>query len=82
MTTLLSVGNSEGTRRCDARCYNAQHSGCDCICRGKNHGAGLERTSENTRALAEVWIDRYAADRGISRDQLKAELGIPQEPLL
>lgn len=82
MTTLLSVGNSEGTRRCDARCYNAQHAGCDCICRGKNHGVGLARAQENTRELAEVWLDRYAAARGITRDQLKAEIGIPQEPLL
>jgi hypothetical protein len=50
--TLLSVSNSEGTRRCDARCYNAQHPGCDCICQGRNHGVGLARAIEHTRDFA------------------------------
>lgn len=40
MTTVLSVGNSEGERRCDARCHDARFPGCDCVCGGKYHGAG------------------------------------------
>lgn len=35
-------------RRCDARCYNATHGRCSCICGGENHGVGLERALANT----------------------------------
>lgn len=62
MTTLIAVYNSDGcVGRCDARCYNATHPECDCICGGKNHGAGLKQAAENTRELAEQWIEEYAA---------------------
>ena len=41
---LIEVWNSEGlVGRCDARCYNAKEVHCECICGGKNHGAGLQR---------------------------------------
>lgn len=40
MTAILSVGNSEGTRRCDARCHQATEPDCDCICGGRYHGCG------------------------------------------
>lgn len=67
MTTLLSVHNSEGcVGRCDARCYNAVGDVCDCICGGKNHGAGLERAMDNTRDWAEGWIEVYAAQAGLT----------------
>lgn len=38
MTTIMSVGNSEGSRSCDATCHNASRPNCDCICRGRYHG--------------------------------------------
>lgn len=38
MTTIMSVGNSEGSRSCDASCHNATGPDCDCICRGRYHG--------------------------------------------
>lgn len=63
MTTLIAVYNSEGlVGRCDARCYNATGPECDCICGGKNHGAGLKKAVENTRELAESWLEKYAAE--------------------
>jgi hypothetical protein len=37
------------TRRCDARCYNAKGGKCDCICRGKNHCAGVQKALANVR---------------------------------
>jgi len=40
MTTLIIAGNSNGTRRCDARCHNAASVDCDCVCGGRYHGAG------------------------------------------
>ena len=60
MTTLISAHNSDGCiGRCDAKCYDAQEPRCDCICGGRNHGAGKAAAMENTRELAEEWIDRY-----------------------
>jgi hypothetical protein len=46
MVTLLSVGNSEGERRCDARCHQATEPDCDCICGGRYHGCGLAQARE------------------------------------
>lgn len=65
--TLIEVRNSDGVvGRCDAKCYNAEHPHCDCICGGKNHGAGRQRAIENTRELAEQWIEEYAARLGLA----------------
>lgn len=62
MTTLIAVYDSSGCiGRCDARCYNATCTQCDCICGGKNHGAGIQQAMENTRELAESWIEAYKA---------------------
>ena len=41
MTTLLTTGFGQNTRRCDAKCYNAHGEECECICEGMNHGVGL-----------------------------------------
>lgn len=49
MTTVIEVGNSEGSRRCDAKCYDAKGSECECICGGANHGAGYLGAIENNR---------------------------------
>jgi len=62
MATLLSVHNSEGcVGRCDARCYEARHRRCDCVCSGANHGAGLQKAQANMTAFAENWIERWQA---------------------
>ncbi|MBA7594292.1 hypothetical protein ES703_01232 [subsurface metagenome] len=50
MATIMSWGNSSGTRgRCDARCHNAKHPKCVCMCGGRFHGSanqpgGVEQT--------------------------------------
>ncbi len=51
--TLLEQRSGDGTLvgRCDARCYNADGPDCDCICGGRNHGAGLEQALEETREM-------------------------------
>lgn len=60
MTTMIAAYNSDGCiGRCDAKCYEAQHPDCTCICGGKNHGAGQKKALENTRELAEQWMDAY-----------------------
>ncbi|MBT3392108.1 MAG: hypothetical protein HN413_17050 [Chloroflexi bacterium] len=61
MTTLISFSSSSGAQsRCDARCYEARHKNCACICGGRNHGAGLDQAIENTRELAEQMVEEYA----------------------
>lgn len=59
MTTLMSWGNSDGTKgRCDAKCYCAESPFCDCMCAGKNHGVGLRQAVENTRVHAEDLLEK------------------------
>ena len=66
MTTLIAVYNSDGcVGRCDAKCYDAKHPNCDCICGGKNHGAGKQVAMDNTREWAESWISEYAKRQGL-----------------
>lgn len=54
--TLITVGNSEEiVGRCDAKCYNAKHEKCTCVCSGRNHGVGLARAIANVDEIAEEW---------------------------
>jgi len=65
---LISVYNSGGlVGRCDARCYDATSpaSACECICGGKNHGAGQSKAEDNTRQYAEQWLERYTEQKGL-----------------
>lgn len=59
--TLIEVRNSEGVvGRCNALCYEATTPDCQCVCGGANHGAGQQRAMDNTRQMAENWIEEYA----------------------
>jgi hypothetical protein len=40
MTAITLRYGSGETHRCDAKCHNATHPECDCICAGVLHGAG------------------------------------------
>lgn len=58
--TLISYASSGGDKgRCDARCYNATHDHCECICGGKNHRKGLAVASAQTAEWAQSWLDAY-----------------------
>lgn len=62
MTTLIAVYNSDGcVGRCDARCYDAADEACECICGGTNHGAGKQQALDNTREMAEAWVEQARA---------------------
>lgn len=61
MTTLISVGNSEGGE-------------CDCVCGGRNHGVGLKAAVDNTRELGERWLGAIAEREGRTVAELKASL--------
>jgi hypothetical protein len=72
VTTLIHVGNSEGTvGRCDAKCYEAHGGECSCICGGINHGKGLEEARENTLALAKEQIEAIQARGGYIADEIR-----------
>jgi hypothetical protein len=66
MTTLIAVYTSSGcVGRCDAKCYSAEGgTPCDCICQGKNHGAGRQQALDNTRELARQWVHAAEVKQG------------------
>jgi predicted RNase H-like HicB family nuclease len=77
----MAVYNSEGCQgRCDAKCYKAQEEECDCICGGRNHADGKEQALDNTRELAELWLEQARAS---GQDITHAELAVTaqHEPL-
>lgn len=74
MTALITVSNSQGVvGRCDAKCYNATGPDCDCICGGKNHGAGLDIAQENANehCLGERRLEDWARKHGMDPARLK-----------
>ena len=65
MTTVISVYNSEGcVGRCDARCHDAKHADCTCICGGANHGVGGYQAQVNAWEHATEWIENYVETNG------------------
>lgn len=61
MTTLIAAYDDNGCNgRCDAKCYNAKHPECTCICCGENHGKGLEQAIGNTNQMAAEWIKQWS----------------------
>lgn len=72
MATLLSEPTAKGTRRCDARCYNARLPECRCCCGGKFHGQGLARAIEQGRA--------WAAEHGVELPAVQTELDYGTDP--
>ena len=72
MPTLMTVGNGEGERRCDAKCYEATNSKCTCICGGMNHGVGLKRAQDNTLQVAE----KICVEHGIQIAPQQIGLGV------
>lgn len=77
MTTLLIVGNSEGSRRCDAKCHDATEPDCDCVCGGRYHGRGSEGALH--RIHADVTEGRFGAELAHLAEQLTPEAA--QQPL-
>jgi len=80
--TLIAVYNSDGcVGRCDARCYEAVEPSCDCICGGRNHGAGLQQASDNTHELAEAWIEEYAKKNELGESPFWEVLKVAREQM-
>ena len=74
MSTLIAACNSDGCQdRCDAKCYDAQEPDCDCSCGGRNHGAGKQQAIDNTREMAESWLEQARTN---GQDITRAELAV------
>jgi hypothetical protein len=74
VVTLISYHNSSGEEgRCDAKCYNAEHPDCDCICGGRNQSAGREQALDNTRELGEQWLDHARQSGQVTAGHLSNE---------
>ncbi len=80
MATLIAVYGSEGcVGRCDARCYEAQDRRCDCICGGRNHGAGLQRALASTVELVQQRRELWERMRLMGGERLVIEPELPLE---
>jgi len=56
MTTLIQAPYSSGSSaRCDAKCYNAKHEKCKCICSGLNHGVGQKHAAKNSLEIKHLY---------------------------
>jgi len=65
MVMLMEVHTSRGLiGRCDAKCYNALHGKCICVCNGRNHGVGQKKAMKNTKTNAKKWIAKYKNQKG------------------
>jgi hypothetical protein len=72
MATLMSYHSSAGNEgRCDAKCYDADHPGCDCICGGANHGVVYATAFTHTVELAQDMIAEYSRRTGRPRDEFR-----------
>lgn len=55
MTTIITASDAAGVvGTCDAKCYDAKHDKCSCICYGLNHGKGKEFAITFTDHLYEI----------------------------
>lgn len=64
MAVLISGTHGQ----CDAKCYDAKHSNCTCICGGKNHGVGEQQAVKNTQDYCEEMIKDYCIKHDLKRD--------------
>jgi len=68
--------------RCDAKCYDAKHDHCQCVCGGVNHGKGIEKAQENTLDMARLNIDDPRFDFPmITKTQIEEVTGLETYPL-
>lgn len=89
MTTIMTWGNSEGTKgRCDARCHGAANPKCVCMCGGRYHGAarrpgGVEQVVRDTWEVAIQEAEQKAKAEGMELDtsRLRKFIGLEPKPV-
>lgn len=86
MTTIMTWGNSEGTKgRCDASCHGAVHPKCVCMCGGRYHGSarqpgGVEQAVRDTWEEAIQEAEQKAKSEGMELDTSRLRKFIGLEP--
>lgn len=72
MPALIKVTRLDGTEigRCDAKCYNATHPHCTCVCNGHNHGVGLRRAAQQTIDHAKQFLLQWAQQHPAEKPDL------------
>ncbi len=79
MSILMSIVDADGKRhQCDAKCYNGTGKHCNCMCRGKNHGAGLKQAKLNTIELTTAELYIYCKENNITDAQIFIDQNIRQ----
>ena len=80
-STLLALylGNSL-VGRCDINCFGGDDSRCECVCGGLNHGVGIEQAVEQTRRMADEWIEAHR-EQGIIFDGVEFGVPVTHDPL-
>ncbi|MCX5713035.1 MAG: hypothetical protein NTY47_08310 [Candidatus Omnitrophica bacterium] len=72
MATLIELRNSDGSiGRCDAKCYEALDQQCTCVCKGRNHGAGLKQAQDNTIKMSKELLKKHGNNNIIFPDKGK-----------
>jgi hypothetical protein len=80
LATLIAVYNSQGcVGRCDAKCYEAREPDCNCICCGRNHGAGVVQALENTADLVDPTGELRDRVREMAGDRVVLQPTLPLE---
>jgi hypothetical protein len=87
MTTVMTWKTSGGSKgRCDAKCHNAKHDKCHCMCGGKYHGAnnrpgGVEQAVKDTWDFEIKYVEDQAKAEGIALNtsRLKKMLGLERQ---
>jgi hypothetical protein len=69
--TIEFKTNNPSLHVCDARCMNAKGRNCECSCRGKNHGAGMNHLISKNES---VKMPKWPKSEKISK-WIKHELG-------
>jgi hypothetical protein len=59
--TFLTLGNSEGERRCDVRHHDAKQPDCDCCCEGCFHGkvSGSPALQSELDTVTAEWLEHF-----------------------
>ena len=71
MATLIVISNPRAEiGRCNAKCYNAKTTDCDCICGGMNHGVGLYQAARNTLVHAAEWLEAQTPKNVLENEML------------
>jgi hypothetical protein len=65
--------------RCDAKCYDAKETECDCICGGRNHGAGMVHALQNTADLVDPTGELRELMREMGGDRVVLQPTLPLE---